>query len=672
MANRIVTIDFETLPIEDMPNYPPAPVGVAIWEEGSTPVYAAWGHPINNGVYELDPADGVRRKKVSCSAKEWAERKLKSFWTKPNVTLLGHNSDKFDLVVAENHMDLPYPDWTRRHDTLYQLFLRNPHAHNLKLKPAAAEILDMPAEERDKVVDWLVEHQPVKSVNDKALSAAENSPNYAGAYVAYAPGDLVAEYAIGDVVRTRKIHDKVYPELCSDENETGQNMRDAYERELKCAPIFIANEREGMRLDTRRLLEDIDKYTAERAKADQWLFKRLGREFNVDSDRGLADVLSEAKIVKDEDWVITKSGLRSVSKDNLTKPMYQDQQVWAVLNYRNRLTTALGTFMEPWAKLAARTSGNIHSHWNQVRGTGGGTRTGRPSTYNPNFLNIPKSWQELNADLLEAGLPTDFLTLPSIRQYVLPDKGGWVGHRDYNQQEFRILAHYENDVLMQSYLDDPFIDYHDNMKRLVLEITGMDLNRRIIKTLNFGINYGMGIGKLALRLDKPVDVAKQLLGAQKQAAPGVEKLNRDLCRLGKSGQAIRTWGGRLYYCEAPGWSEKFKKQMSFEYKLLNYLIQGSAADCTKEALIRYNEIRKHGRLLVTVYDEINVSAPKKAMKEELLLLREAMESVGAWGSKRWGADRRFDVPMLSDAKMGPNWGDIEKFKEPERVFLKAA
>jgi len=89
----------------------------------------------------------------------------------------------------------------------------------------------------------------------------------------------------------------------------------------------------------------------------------------------------------------------------------------------------------------------------------------------------------------------------------------------------------------------------------------------------------------------------------------------------------------------------------FEYKLLNYLIQGSAADCTKQAIINYDSVKKHGRLLCTVHDEINLSVPKKAVKSEMKLLKEAMEAV------------EFDVPMISDCKVGPNWAAITKFEE---------
>jgi DNA polymerase I-like protein with 3'-5' exonuclease and polymerase domains len=93
--------------------------------------------------------------------------------------------------------------------------------------------------------------------------------------------------------------------------------------------------------------------------------------------------------------------------------------------------------------------------------------------------------------------------------------------------------------------------------------------------------------------------------------------------------------------------------MTYEYKLLNYLVQGSAADATKEAIIRHhNHPKREARFMVTVYDEINASAAKKRMALEMEILRETMESL------------EFDVPMLSDGKTGPNWGTLTKYKDP--------
>jgi DNA polymerase I-like protein with 3'-5' exonuclease and polymerase domains len=132
--------------------------------------------------------------------------------------------------------------------------------------------------------------------------------------------------------------------------------------------------------------------------------------------------------------------------------------------------------------------------------------------------------------------------------------------------------------------------------------------------------------------------------------PGLKALQDDINALAKGGQPIHTFGGREYYPEP---SKLINGRLvDFIYKLLNYLIQGSAADFTKEAIIRYHDVRKDSRFLVTVYDEINISAPKGSVKREMKALREAMEGIP-----------NVDVPMLTDGKSGLTWGDLAKYED---------
>jgi DNA polymerase I-like protein with 3'-5' exonuclease and polymerase domains len=149
-----------------------------------------------------------------------------------------------------------------------------------------------------------------------------------------------------------------------------------------------------------------------------------------------------------------------------------------------------------------------------------------------------------------------------------------------------------------------------------------------------------------------MDIAKQLLAAHGKALPGVKDLSAQITSLSKSGEPITTWGGRQYYVEEPRFDKRYGRHMTYEYKLLNYLIQGSAADVTKEAILRYHRHPlKRGRFLVTVYDEINVNAPKGFEKKEMAVLKEAMESIEC------------DVPMLTDGKIGPNWAALKKYED---------
>lgn len=624
MAKKIpdvIVVDAETHGFESRPKYPPVPVGFSIkWPQDKRSSYHAWGHPTNNN-----------------TTKAQAQKKLKEAY-RSGIPLLYHNS-AFDVDVFETHMEMQRLSWDMYHDTLFLLFLKDPHARSISLKPAAELILGMAPGERDAVHDWLYDQKIIKK-NQKGW----------GANIWRAPGDLVGKYADGDVMRTYKLFVKVYPEIVR------RGMLEAYNRERQLMPILLDNERQGLRVDQTLLNSDIIVYERAVITADNWLRKRLkAKDLNIDSDNDLADALDRAGVVTE--WVYTEpsknhpEGQRSVAKKNMTVDMFSDKKVAAVLGYRNRLGTCLGTFMKPWANIANQSGGLIYTKWNQVRGgdEGGmvGARTGRLSS-SPNFQNIPKNFNDKDDGYVHPKI-IDVQELPLMRQYILPDKGEVLGHRDYNQQELRILGHFEDDTLCAAYNENPRMDVHTFVQGAIKEILGLDINRSSTKILNFGMIYGMGLGKLAQGTHTTVEEAKRLKSAQMAAIPGLKELTKNINKRGRDGEAIRTWGGREYYCEPPKTVKG--RFMTFEYKLLNYLIQGSAADCSKQSIINYHAIRKEGRFLLTVHDENNLSIPKKAVKQEMALLREAMESV------------KFDVPMLSDGKTGPRWSQLVAFKE---------
>lgn len=617
----VYVLDFETEGIQARPLYPPKPVGFSVIEPGKTKaVYYGWGHPTGN----------------NCSFKD-AQRILAAMW-KSRAPILCHNA-KFDIDVAQTHMEVGAISWERVHDTQYLLFLHDPHAPSLSLKPSSERLLGMPPEERDAVKDWVAANVP----------EAKKKPSSWGAYICLAPGKLVGTYANGDTVRTLKLFKFLYPKIV----EAG--MLKAYDRERQLMPIFLENEREGLRVDMPKLRADITTYYTERERAERWLRKTLnvGPDFNFDSDAELSEVLDQRGIVTE--WEITKTGKRSTSKKTMTIEKFSNQKIFFALGYRNRVSTCLSTFMENWLELGEQSDGYIHPNWNQVRQPTGddgskGTRTGRPSCDNPNLLNLAKSFENRGDDYTHPAFIKDLKPLPLVREYILPDKGNIWLHRDYNQQELRILGHFEDGSIMEAYQRDPRLDIHTFVHDEIQRITGRDYDRTSVKTMNFGKLYGQGLGSLAEKLRRTVDEVKAIRDAQNKALPGLPELEKAIKATSQAGDPIVTWGGRIYYVEPPKFVEKFGREMTFEYKLLNYLIQGSAADATKEAIIRYHNAKQEGRFLVTVYDEINICAPKKSAKREMKILQECMEGL------------EFDVPMLSDGKAGGNWGSLEKVK----------
>jgi len=462
-----------------------------------------------------------------------------------------------------------------------------------------------------------------------------------------APGDIVAPYACGDTDRTVALFEALYATIC----ETG--MEGAYRREQRCLPIFAENERNGIRVDTAALEEHIGVYSDALEYADDWLRWRLkspGLSFN--DDVAIAQTFLSRGIVSEENWTRTASGQLSISKDNLHPKHYTDPQVASVFGYRNRLETCLKMFMRPWAEQAARRGdGRISTNWNLTRNPAGGTRTGRPSTNEPNLLNITKDFAG-RPDGYEhpafLGLPE----LPLVRKFVLPDEGHTFCHRDFDGQELRVFAHFECGDLWQAYHDNPKLDVHskvaDDVKRMM---PSTQLDRTKTKIINFRTIYGSGVTGLSRSLLCSMSEAREFKEQHALAMPGLKILNDEIKRLVRTGEPIRTWGGRLYYPETPKYSEKFKRMMDFEYKLLNYLVQGSAADVTKQAIIDWydnSERSRDTRFLVTVYDEINISAPDDIAAQQMLVLKKVMQM------------DRISVPMLSSGKWGRSWGDAVK------------
>jgi nucleotide-binding universal stress UspA family protein len=184
-------------------------------------------------------------------------------------------------------------------------------------------------------------------------------------------------------------------------------------------------------------------------------------------------------------------------------------------------------FMERWHSIGART-GTIHTNWNQVRqsnsGGNNGTRTGRPSTTDPNFLNLSKTWYDKNDGYSHPKHMRSLIELPLVRKYILPDPGHVFCHRDYSQQELRLLAHFEDHDLLKAYNENPRMDVHEFVAQAIFDILGLHIERRAAKAVNFGMLYGMGLGALSESMDTDVQTAKRIKAAQLSALPGLRQL----------------------------------------------------------------------------------------------------------------------------------------------------
>ena len=631
---EIVTYDFETKAIEGRPVYPPAPVGVSIGYGHAPPRYYGFGH-LSGG--------------NNCTEAE-ARAALEKAWMSGAV-MLAHNQ-KFDCAVATERWGLPMLPWDRMADTMFLIFLLDPHARTTALKPLAQDMLGMPPEEQDEVARWVwANRERILAATGQKVPSAKKT----GAFIWCAPGNVVEPYANGDVTRTRRLFDHMMPLV------EKYGMVEAYDRERRLMPILMENERVGLRVDIERLAEDTETYQAAFKQVEDELRRFLGATaLNFDADADVAEVLLQRGIVPNDNWTTTKSGQFSMSKDNLHPDLFTGPggaEVASALGYRNRLLTCLRMFMEPWLAQASRTKGGtIHTNWHQTRGAEqGGTRTGRPSTSDPNLLNISKSWDGRDDGYRHPaflGLPE----LPLIRTYVLPDEGHTFCHRDFSGQELRIFGHFEKGDLHRQYQENPLLDVHKFVGVELMRVAMREIEHTRVKMLNFQAIYGGGVPALQKKLRCSAAEAKELKNFHDQALPGRKILAEEIKRLVRSGLPISTLGGRLYFPEAPGPDGRSK-----EYKLTNYLIQGSAADLTKQSIIDWDEMNRslpleqQARFLITVYDENNISAPTQYKREHMLELRRIMHT------PRLG----MTVPMLSDGKWGDSWGTAKKVTDEE-------
>lgn len=602
----MIVLDTETDPIVGNPvANPPCAHGMSYIIPGYDPGYLHW-----------------RTDKATCrwsEAADFIDRILNS-----GDDLLFHNAP-FDISVLK--AEFPLAPWhllkkERVHDTMFQLFLADPYAPTLSLKPSAERYLGMAPAERDLLTEWIVSHVP------------EATRKTAGAYIVRAPVDLISPYAIGDVQRTLGLYEYLKDRV----------PQEPYDRERFLMPILMEGSRRGMRVNRPALEACLDRSMAALKAADDMVRATLQAPgLDVSSGLELVRACESIGLVREDQWVRTPTGEKSTAKDNL-EAVIPDPRLLSLLKYRSSLSTCISTFLTSWLELSTK-DGRLHPEWNQVRnheGSGGkkfGTRTGRLSCSNPNLQNVPTEFDQ--------EIPAELPPLPLMREFLLPEEGHFWLKRDFSGQELRWAAHFEDGPLLQAYQANPSLDPHQLTKERILEMLGKDFDRKHVKITGFQIIYGGGVPAISTNVGCSQAEAKEFKDAYFTAMPGIRELSKDTTRRGRAGEPIKTWGGRYYYREI---STKFPDR-DFSYKLLNYLIQGSAADQTKQAIIDWEATRYPGsKFLATVHDEVNISVPMDEWQDHMEHLRETMDAP------------RGDCPMRSEGFVGVNWHEIEACK----------
>ncbi len=446
------------------------------------------------------------------------------------------------------------------------------------------------------------------------------------------PAMYVGEYAEQDAALTLKLWQHFKIILRNEEVES------IFELESDLLPVLVNITRRGIRFNRDKAQQLIDQMREREQTLIKDIRKTCGSPVDIWAAASIALGFDKLGI----QYPRTTNGLPSFTKSFLES---HEHPICKQIIEARELNKTHGTFLQPYLDFSAH-DGRIHPHINQMRSDDGGTVTGRLSMANPNLQQVPARHEVIG---------------PMVRGLFLPEEGCMWAANDFSSQEPRLLVHYASlldlpgaDSMVSAYHANPRTDFH----QMVADMA--NIKRKAAKTIGLGLMYGMGKQKLANSLDLPIDEAEDLIRNFHQNVPflrgTVDAVMRRIENRA-SGGAIRTLLGRK--CRFPLWEptewgvhkalpyeeaaakygQRIKRAMT--YKGLNRLIQGSAADQTKRALIKLDQAGF--TLLLQVHDEIALSVKSiEEAKEAAHIMATAVDLA---------------VPSVVDVETGPSWGE---------------
>ena len=415
-----------------------------------------------------------------------------------------------------------------------------------------------------------------------------------------------------------------------------QDLEDIFDLESDLFHCLVDMRFKGVRVD----IERAHQMKKEMKTAEQELLHKIKGETNIDTQiwaaRSIANVFDMLRL---EYPRTEKTQAPSFTKNFLQEHKHPVVNMIAQAREINKAHT---TFID--SILRYEHKGRIHAEINQLRSQTGGTVTGRFSYQNPNLQQIPARNKDLG---------------PKIRSLFIPEKGHKWGVFDYSQQEPRLVVHYASlyklpsvyDVV-ESYSNDSSADFHQTVADMA------QIPRSQAKTINLGLFYGMGKAKLQAELGVTKEKAADLFNTYHSRVPFVKQLMEKASNRAQDRGQIRTLLGRL--CRFHLWEpnqfgmhkalpheEALREhgpgiRRAYTYKALNKLIQGSAADMTKKAML---ELYKEGIIPhIQIHDELDLSIEDDAQAKKVIEIMEQAVSL--------------EVPNKVDYEFGKNWGEI--------------
>jgi DNA polymerase-1 len=438
------------------------------------------------------------------------------------------------------------------------------------------------------------------------------------------PLDRATRYAAEDADITFRLYRILDPLLDM------RGVRQIFETlEMPLVPLLARIEMEGIGLDvfaleaySQQLTDQIDTLTAE-------IHEIVGHEFNIGSTQQLQKVLFEER--KLQPVKKTKTGY---STDNgvLQELAREDPVPERVLRYR-LLTKLRSTYVDALPRMVNSRTGRIHTSLNQT-----GTATGRLSSTDPNLQNIPIKDEEGRR----------------IRSAFIPREGCRFVSADYSQIELVILAHLSGDEGLSSAFRDGE-DVHRRTAGLIFGVSSDEVTseqRRIAKTINFGVMYGMSAFRLSNELAIPRKDADAFITAYFGTYSGIRRfIDETVAAAEKTGE-VRTLAGRAR--PLPDINSRNRTvKAGVERVAVNTPIQGSGADIVKKAMLAVDRrLRAEGlaaRIILQVHDELILECPEDEVDRVRGLVMEEMSTVVA-----------LSVPLRVSVEIGERWGDMHQ------------
>ena len=436
--------------------------------------------------------------------------------------------------------------------------------------------------------------------------------------------DKVSEYATEDADLTLRIADIIRDKL---QEEGLYELYWQLERPL--IPILSEMEQTGIRVDADELRRQSEALTARLDQTIREIYEMAGHEFNIDSPIQLRKVLFEEQKLP----VRRKTQTGPSTDQEVLEELALLHPLPAKIMDHRHLSKLKGTYLDALPGLIHPVTGRIHCSFNQVVAA-----TGRLSSSDPNLQNIP-------IRTIEGRL---------IRKAFVPKEPGWkLVCADYSQIELRVLAHFCGDAALKLAFEQG-VDIHAAVASEVYGVALADVDsnqRRVAKAVNFGVIYGQSPFGLAATLGIEKDVAAKFIDDYFVKYAGVKKFIDDtLQSCHDTGFAI-TIMGRRRAIEGIRLQRGPNLNMP-ERTAVNSVIQGSAADLIKQAMIRISARLKReshtARMLLQIHDELVFEAPASDVPSLIELVRFEMEHA-----------MNLDVPLVVDVAVGDNWLEVE-------------